>query len=42
MFLRRLDTNYLELKVQDELREKLKEIDIPRLTPLEALNILQF
>lgn len=32
----------MELKVWDEIREKLKEIDIARLTPLEALNILQF
>ncbi|MBU2447575.1 MAG: hypothetical protein KJ666_18650, partial [Bacteroidetes bacterium] len=32
----------MELKVWDEIRDKLKEIDISRLTPLEALNILQF
>ncbi|MCX6557615.1 MAG: DNA mismatch repair protein MutS [Candidatus Aminicenantes bacterium] len=32
----------MELKVWDEIRDKLKEIDIARLTPLEALNILQF
>ncbi len=31
----------MELKVWDEIREKLKEIDIERLTPLEALNLLQ-
>ncbi len=32
----------MELKVWDEIRDKLKEIDIATLTPLEALNILQF
>ena len=32
----------MEMKVWDEIRDKLKEIDISRLTPLEALNILQF
>jgi hypothetical protein len=32
----------MELKVWDEIREKLKEIDISTLTPLEALNIPQF
>jgi len=32
----------MELKVWDEIRDKLKEIDISGLTPLEALNILQF
>jgi len=32
----------MKLKVWDEIRDKLKEIDIARLTPLEALNILQF
>ena len=32
----------MELKVWDEIRDKLKETDISRLTPLEALNILQF
>ncbi|HUU05666.1 MAG TPA: hypothetical protein VMZ49_07290 [Patescibacteria group bacterium] len=32
----------MELKVWDEIREKLKEIDISSLTPLETLNILQF
>jgi hypothetical protein len=32
----------MELKIWDEIREKLKEIDISRLTPLEALNILQY
>ena len=32
----------MELKVWDEIRDKLKEIDISSLTPLEALNILQF
>jgi len=32
----------MELKVWDELRDKLKEIDISSITPLEALNILQF
>ena len=31
----------MELKVWDEIREKLKQIDIERLTPLEALNLLQ-
>ena len=31
----------MELKVWDEIREKLKEIDIACLTPLEALNLLQ-
>jgi hypothetical protein len=32
----------MELQVWDEIREKLKEIDISSMTPLEALNILQF
>jgi hypothetical protein len=32
----------MEMKVWDEIRDKLKEVDISRLTPLEALNILQF
>jgi DNA mismatch repair protein MutS len=32
----------MDLKVWDEIRDKLKEVDIARLTPLEALNILQF
>jgi DNA mismatch repair protein MutS len=32
----------MELKVWDEIRDKLKQVDIARLTPLEALNILQF
>jgi len=32
----------MELKVWDEIRDKLKEIDIASITPLEALNILQF
>jgi hypothetical protein len=32
----------MELKVWDEIRDKLKEIDIANITPLEALNILQF
>ncbi|MCG2679125.1 MAG: DNA mismatch repair protein MutS, partial [Kiritimatiellae bacterium] len=32
----------MEMKIWDEIRDKLKEIDIARLTPLEALNILQF
>ena len=32
----------LELKVWDEIRDKLKEIDISNLTPLEAMNILHF
>ena len=32
----------MELKVWDEIRDKLKEVDISRLTPLEALNILHF
>lgn len=31
-----------ELKVWDEIREKLKEIDISKITPLEALNILHY
>jgi DNA mismatch repair protein MutS len=31
-----------ELKVWDEIREKLKEIDITKITPLEALNILHY
>jgi hypothetical protein len=30
------------LKVWDEIRDKLKEIDISAMTPLEALNILQY
>jgi DNA mismatch repair ATPase MutS len=32
----------MELKVWDEIRDMLKEIDIANITPLEALNILQF
>jgi DNA mismatch repair protein MutS len=32
----------MELKVWDEIRDKLKEIDIAAMTPLEALNVLQF
>jgi len=32
----------MELKVWDEIRDKLKEIDISSITPLEALNILYF
>jgi DNA mismatch repair protein MutS len=32
----------MEMRVWDEIRDKLKEVDIARLTPLEALNILQF
>jgi DNA mismatch repair protein MutS len=32
----------MEIKVWDEIRDKLKEIDISSITPLEALNILQF
>jgi DNA mismatch repair protein MutS len=32
----------MELKVWDEIRDKLKEVDISAMTPLEALNILQF
>jgi len=31
-----------ELKVWDEIRNKLKEIDITKMTPLEALNILHY
>ncbi|MCK4836607.1 MAG: DNA mismatch repair protein MutS, partial [Candidatus Aminicenantes bacterium] len=31
-----------ELKLWDEIREKLKQIDISTITPLEALNILHF
>ncbi|MEN8223125.1 MAG: DNA mismatch repair protein MutS [Acidobacteriota bacterium] len=31
-----------ELKIWDEIREKLKEIDISKMTPLEALNILHY
>jgi len=31
-----------ELEVWDEIREKLKEIDITKMTPLEALNILHY
>ena len=31
-----------ELKVWDEIRERLKEIDISTITPLEALNILHY
>jgi DNA mismatch repair protein MutS len=31
-----------ELKLWDEIREKLKQIDISNITPLEALNILHF
>ena len=31
-----------ELKVWDEIREKLKEVNITQITPLEALNILHF
>jgi hypothetical protein len=32
----------MEMKVWDAIRDKLKEIDISSITPLEALNILQF
>ncbi len=32
----------MELKIWDEIRDKLKEIGIASLMPLEALNILQF
>jgi hypothetical protein len=32
----------MEMKVWDKIRDKLKEIDISSITPLEALNILQF
>jgi DNA mismatch repair protein MutS len=31
----------MELKIWDEIREKLKAIDISTMTPLEALNVLQ-
>ncbi len=31
-----------ELKVWDDIREKLKEIDISNITPLESLNILHY
>jgi len=31
-----------ELKVWDEIRDKLKEIDITKMTPLESLNILHY
>jgi len=31
-----------EMKVWDEIREKLKNIDISKITPLEALNILYY
>ena len=31
-----------EFKIWDEIREKLKDVDITRITPLEALNILHF
>jgi DNA mismatch repair protein MutS len=31
-----------ELRIWDEIREKLKEIDISRITPLEAMNILHY
>jgi DNA mismatch repair protein MutS len=31
-----------ELKVWDEIRERLKEIEIAKITPLEALNTLHF
>ncbi len=31
-----------ELKVWDEIRDKLKEIDIAKMTPLEAMNILHY
>ncbi|MCP5102687.1 MAG: DNA mismatch repair protein MutS, partial [bacterium] len=31
-----------ELQVWDEIRDKLKEIDITKITPLEALNILHY
>ena len=31
-----------EMKVWDEIREKLKNIDISKITPLEALNILHY
>ncbi len=31
-----------EMKVWDEIREKLKELDITTMTPLEAMNILHY
>jgi DNA mismatch repair protein MutS len=31
-----------ELKVWDEIRDKLKELDITKITPLEAMNILHY
>jgi DNA mismatch repair protein MutS len=31
-----------ELKVWDEIRDRLMEIDIEKITPLEALNILHY
>jgi DNA mismatch repair protein MutS len=31
-----------EMKVWDEIREKLKSVDISKITPLEALNILHY
>jgi hypothetical protein len=32
----------MDLKVRDENRDKLKELGISGITPLDALNILQF
>ncbi|MEI6614515.1 MAG: hypothetical protein WCL37_06430 [Chrysiogenales bacterium] len=32
----------MELKVWDKIRNKPKEIEFSSITPLEALNILQF
>jgi DNA mismatch repair protein MutS len=41
-FQKNLFSEDAELKVWDEIRDRLKEVDISTLTPLEALNILHF
>jgi len=38
----KLFPDHRELEIWDEIREKLKEIDISKMTPLEALNILHY
>jgi len=38
----KLFTNKEEIKIWDEIREKLKELDITTMTPLEAMNILHY
>ncbi len=38
----KLFKNDTELKIWDEIRDKLKELDITTMTPLEAMNILHY